>query len=1472
MLNNKQQANQCANNSIQYELRLSPYANTFYTEWQLNPDSARYNLVIDQTLYGNLEVAKLKHALHRYITEHIILNSHIRDINNVAYWVPNQQINELEYTETPVATSELLKYVKRSFDLHHGPLYRFKLVRLQDNVYRFIAVFHHLLVDGSSSLDAGVFTAIANYYNDDNYTTQYSIPEQIDLITKLTTTLTTKLAEQQPMHTQFWRQHLADTSNVDLGFLKLASKATRDHAITTINFSYDANVLAQLKQLKSQYAVTPYLFSKCIFAMLLHRYTGQERITISYPIAIKEGLDFIYGAQINTNLITYQFQPETTVAAILNQSREFFHHTIRNDIQHGYQPIADIMNSCDNKNLLDVNFVQTCFREQALEFNGITQVELHTELSVDGVAAEVLLFEQDARNTQDQLNYRIRYDKNTIDTELLNNFIASYQQLFMAVLTDLLANDSQKPVASYDILSPEQYQKIVYEFNQTKVAYPCDKTIHQLFEEQVLKTPNNIAVVYENTKLTYQELNQKANQLAHYLQQNYCIQPDDLVALCLDRSEQMLIAIFGVLKAGGAYVPIDPNYPDERIGHILSDTNTKVVLINHTHINKLQRITKQKNNMVDILPIDNATFQNKLGDYKNSNSIISIISNNLMYVIYTSGTTGNPKGVMIEHRSAINYITYLIKITKLNQYSKGSSYASFGFDASVADIYPILLSGGILYIISEQEKLNLSKINNFFHKNNINYAFLPTKIAELFFELENSSLTSLLIGGEKINKFVKRSYQVINAYGPTETTVQPTSFIIDQQYDNIPIGKPINNVTCYVLDKNLNILPIGAVGELHIGGQGLARGYLNNPGLTTEKFIANPWQTPTEKSTNQNARLYKTGDLVRLLPDGNLEYIGRNDSQVKIRGYRIELGEITNQLMNYPGIKQAVVLAQEHTNDRANKYLSAYYVADSSLDETKIQNYLATKLPPYMLPAILIHLTNLPTTTNGKLDQKSLPQPNFANNSNYVAPSNEPESIICKIFAQTLGIEMVGIEDDFFLLGGNSLKAIELVAKLHANFDIKVLDVFKLRTPAKLAAALLFGKDVLKQKLEQLKLVSCGKPSKQRVLSNEQQTRLENYWQEVNGIRVQKTHFSFKPITNVLLTGSTGFLGCNLLHQLLTTTNYRIFLLIRADSQATATARINHKFQYYFDEPLNNIYGERVVILNAELEDKNLGLSSEKYLELSTIIDSTIHTAALVKHYGDYEQFYLANVQTTINLLEFTKLTNLKDFHYISTYSVLGNDGMPIYTESDLPDDTKQEHVYIKTKLQGEYQTIKYRDYGITSNIYRVGNLAFMLTNARVQENLEENAFFNWLKCLLKLQGVTHELKDVEPSPTDLTAQAIIKLFDKQQLSNETYHVFNPYRFDVSTITNDNGVPLIPILPKELFIDTILDRINNNIDRDLIVRFLLHQGWLNNQKVKNITVAKILQDKTQSVLSKLGFTWPHVTIKTFMKYLDNNFS
>lgn len=731
----------------------------------------------------------------------------------------------------------------------------------------------------------------------------------------------------------------------------------------------------------------------------------------------------------------------------------------------------------------DVDSYSTIMNSIDNHIYDITRNEFYSKNNSNTQKSDILvIYGNEAKLAPDYL-LKIVYNPNV--QELCINY--HNKLYFFDALEDFIDYyDSQLPVWKKQgeilykfllIQNQDFYTRQLYAYNNTTKDYPQNKTIHQLFEEQSAKTPDNIAVVYENVQLTYKDLNHRANQLANYLRATYAIKGDDLIALCLNRSHYLLIAILGVLKSGGAYVPIDPGYPEDRINFILDDTQARVLITTGDLGGVFNSCVRTRvvggSRCPDTLTIDNPEFIEILNKQLVSNSTPDINSNNLAYVIYTSGTTGKPKGVMIEHTSVINLIIFEATEFGLNRSNLDLIqlncllYASYIFDAHVFELFTVICHGHVIHILSDKVRKNYELLSRYIEVNSINLATIPPILLDMNDVLK---LDTLVVAGDKTDKLIMDNYRqhgvdIINAYGPTETTVCATLHHFRENGLNTNIGRPISNTSCYILDKYLNPLPVGSTGELYVGGVGLARGYLNQVGLTKASFLANPFLHHPDKDVDQmelyykNNRIYKTGDLVRILSDGDIEYIGRSDFQVKIRGFRIELNEIEMQLKSYPAIKQAVVLALDPVDaankTTGNKYLVAYYVSDTQLDEITILSYLSQKLPDYMVPAGIKQIEKLPFTINGKLDRKALPEIKITSGLTYALPRNENEQQLVKIWAEILHIpkDSLGIFDDFFALGGNSILAIKLIYKinreLNKNLEIKAL--YETRNVASLA-------------------------------------------------------------------------------------------------------------------------------------------------------------------------------------------------------------------------------------------------------------------------------------------------------------------------------------------------------------------------------------------------------------------------------------
>ncbi len=1266
---------------------------------------------------------------------------------------------------------------------------------------------------------------------------------------------------------------LINVEPIDLYFLKptkLLNKYDEEKLLTNhkeIIFNFDHKILSKLQYIKNNYKISPFWYGQIIFAILVNKYTSQNIFAIGYPSLVDDNTSLLYASNINTNVFYCCIDFNTTLSDLINQTRNFI-LTLKNKQENWRYPIYDILQE-SIPNLLSVYFVQTNFKNTKFNFKGVEVISINHDFNID--ISSTLVFEQDHKNV---CNYKVRYLKNKVDEKILKNFIGHFQDLFLKVLNNITNDDNtinlnnlNKKIIQYEVLNKKQYNQIVYEWNCTDKKYPQSNTIHQLFEESVIKNLNKIAIIHKDIQLTYKEVNIKANQLAHYLKDTYQIKVGNIIAMILDRSEYMIIAMLATLKSGAAYLPIDPSYPIERIKYMIKDTKSRIILTNTTYIKNLKLHFADK--VDEVLSIDSENIQNILTNQNIHNPCVKMINTDLAYIIYTSGTTGNPKGVMVKHKGVINLIFNQINIFfKDNQIKKCLWYSNYVFDAHVWEIYAPIVSGTKLYIVPENIRLNMKELNDYINKNKIELGLIPPSLL-------NSSiifnLNFLILAGDKtepniMDMYIANGVKVFNAYGPTETTVCATYNKYDKNGSN-NIGNPLANYKVYILDKYQKPLPVGAIGELYIAGDGVANGYINNKVLTEEKFINNYFIS--DKKIN---KMYKSGDLVRWLPNGNIEYYGRSDSQIKINGCRIELGEIEQQLVLYPGIHQVVAQIRDLSNDNhiLEHHIVAYYIADNPIEEVKLINYLKSNLISYMIPNFFVHLTKMPITINGKIDSKALSNIKIFNDNEYIAPTNQFEIAVCDAFALVLNLNKIGLNDDFFKLGGSSIKAIKLLSILQKSFQISLSDIFELRTSKKIANKLILNDNFILRKLDYIKDSYVTKLQNQLNFSHDSKEELHKEYYNNNFINLNQ----IKPINNILLTGVTGFLGCNILNQLLKNSNYNIFVFTRNKNNLEAKDYLRKKYKFYFNQDLIPFFN-RIYIITGDLEKENLDLPAKDYKNLINNIDSIIHCAALVIHYGKFERFYSANVKATINLLNLSKLTKLKDFHYISTASVLTFNkvtGKVVYTENDFPDNLSEcKNLYIKTKFLGEQETIKYREYGVNSNIYRVGNLAFMLDNYCLQENIQDNAFFYWLKCILHLKYITQDISIVEISPADLTAKAIIKLFDKENLQNSIHHVFNPYKTNLIDCFNYYQELKVKEVSFNQFIDQLKLSLENDSHSDLISRFLLKQLWLDDEiNYSTFDDVSVLQNKTQDILNKLDFNWLDINHKIFKKFIINN--
>ncbi|MGB9179574.1 MAG: amino acid adenylation domain-containing protein, partial [Pyrinomonadaceae bacterium] len=654
----------------------------------------------------------------------------------------------------------------------------------------------------------------------------------------------------------------------------------------------------------------------------------------------------------------------------------------------------------------------------------------------------------DMQETEQGLIASLEYNTDLFDGSTIERMLGHFQNL----LHGIVVNPEQR-ILDLPLLDDSERQQLLAQWNDTRSAYPKNLCVQQLFEAQASASPDAVAVTFGTERLTYRELNARANQLAHYLRR-LGVGPEALVGVLVERSIEMVVSLLGVLKAGGAYVPLDPAYPQERLSFMLADAGITVVLTEREETKKFG------DGNARVVHLDQA--QEAIASERTENPAFNSTAENLAYVIYTSGTTGQPKGVEIQHSGLINLINWHQCVYQVTAADRVTQLAGLEFDATVWELWPHLTAGASIHLPDEETRASVSHLAEWLAEEAVTICFLPTPLAELILEeprIANSTLRLLLTGGDKLHRRPDQSlpFLFVNHYGPTENTVVTTSAHVSAEAAASlaapSIGRPISNAEVYLLDNNLQPVPVGVPGEVYIGGDSLARGYRQRPELSAEKFVPHPF------STEPGARLYRSGDLARYLPDGNIEFLGRVDHQVKIRGFRIELGEIETVLSDHVAVRECIVMAREDTPD--HKQLVAYVVAEANVNLSlkELRGFLRDKLPAYMVPSAFVMLDEMPLTPNGKVDRRALAaleQPCMELAAAYVAPRNPIEEKLAAIWAEVIGIERVGIDDNFFELGGHSLLATRIISAARKTFrvEIPVRNIFETPTVASFARAI----------------------------------------------------------------------------------------------------------------------------------------------------------------------------------------------------------------------------------------------------------------------------------------------------------------------------------------------------------------------------------------------------------------------------------
>ncbi|WP_025028834.1 non-ribosomal peptide synthetase [Caldalkalibacillus mannanilyticus] len=993
-----------------------------YILHQLEGAALSYNMPDEMVLEGKLDLVRMEAAFKQLIQRHESLRTGFEMIEGE----PVQRVYQdvpfaVEYVKaTEEEAEEIIQRFVREFNLEQPPLLRVGLIEVAPDRHILMLDTHHMISDGVSSTilmeefvrlyEGESLPPLRIQYKD------YAVWQQSQV-----------QSEQTKQQEAYWLDVFAG----DLPVLEMPTDhvrpALQNFSGGSFEFIIPPDISKKLKKLAAQTGSTLYMLLLATYTTLLHKYSGQEDVIVGTPIAGRAHADLeaVIGMFVNTLAIRSYPSGEKTFLHYLNEIKEI----TLSAYEHQEYPFEELVEKVVvNRDLSRNALFDTMFVLQNIEHTEreITGLQLKPYSQEHQIAKFDLTFV--AVESDEEIACNIQYRTSLYEQKTIERMAYHLLQL----VTNLV-HHPEREIASLEMMSPEEQTELMTVFNNTAVAYPKEKTIQQFFEEQVERNPNAVAVVFEDQAWSYRELNEQANKVAWVLR-DHGVQADKVVGIMAERSLEMIVGILGILKAGGAYVPIDPAYPAERIDYILEDSEAIILLIQE-HLSKPEGYSNTIFGLNEIMETE-----------KRKMNIESASSpRDLAYVIYTSGSTGKPKGIMIEHQSVSNILVALERKYPVKATDAYLLKTTFTFDVSVTELFGWFVGEGRLVILPPGDEKDPRSILNVVEQKGITHMNFAPSMLHVFLDMLDSSdreklrqLRYIFVAGEAVSpqivaKFnaLKTGVMLENIYGPTESTIYATSYSVIGTEERIPIGKPLDNIQALIVSKEGQLQPIGVPGELYLGGAGLARGYLNRGDLNETSFV----HIIGENKLTEG-RWYRTGDLARWLPDGNIEYLGRIDHQVKIRGFRIELGEIEAQLLKVEAMQEAVVIAQD--DQTGQKHLCAYFVAEHECNISEVRGALSLELPGYMIPSYFVQLKEMPLTASGKIDRKALPSPEegLQSGTEYVAPRTETETRLVQMWQEILGIQRIGVKDNFFAIGGHSLRATTLVSRIHKELNI----------------------------------------------------------------------------------------------------------------------------------------------------------------------------------------------------------------------------------------------------------------------------------------------------------------------------------------------------------------------------------------------------------------------------------------------------
>lgn len=1441
--------------SIRDSYPLSSAQKRIYFTVNMNPNTTSYNtpgaIIFDKCP----DAQKLEKVINTLLNKHCSFKTYfVLNKNEVVQKVVDKIDFHLDIIKNQKKDfTKIFEDFVKPFDLSVPPLFRGKLYVFDDNSSALFVDMHHIICDGHS---VNIFIKeFCKLYNTDNKkindcfgNEDNSHNSELDYIDYAVWENDNLQSEKYNKDKEFWINQFKDeipTLNMPTTFSRPGIQSFDGNKV-----SKTISVYSKIEDFCKKYNVTPFILLLSVYYILLYKYTNQKDIIVGSPIIGRDNKSLynIIGMFVNTLALRSKIDS--------NSSFEDFLRTISlncfNAFDHQTYPFDALVKSLEisrdvSRNpLFDTMFIYQNDEDFNINLEGLKS----SHISYDNHTSK-FDFSMEIIPRGNDLSISLEYCTKLFSMDFMKNLINHYVNIL-----DTILSNPKVLISEISMLSNDERNKILIDFNNNELTYPSEKSIIELFREITNTYPENIALIYKNENLTYKELDKLSDNLAKYLIE--CgIKKGDIVPTLLNRSINLLISILAILKSGAIYLPISTLLPKSRIEYIINSSNAHFLITS-------KLLNKENFENINIIDIDNSETIKNIKKENSKFHAVKTNPNDVIYTIYTSGSTGNPKGVQVTNKNLNNFVHSFNNLykNKVNQNDICLSSTNISFDVSIWEFFFTLLNGATLYLYPHENIEDIIDYCKIMVENKITMAYIPPNILQEVYSIiknEKVELSKILIGVEPIKTDLMQKYfslnpsmQIINGYGPTETTICCTAFEVENDKNNypiIPIGKPLNNLCAYVLDSDMSPVPIGVYGELYISGDNVSKGYLNSPELTKKSYLPCIF--------NNTELMYKTGDIVKWLPDGNLMFFGRNDDQLKIKGHRIEINEIINAILQYPTINKCKIIVKEHNH---NKYLVAFFTANKKIVVNDLRMFLSLKLPFYNIPNIMIQLDQFKLTPNGKIDFNYLNSYPITYTSKYEPPRNELEKQLVTLWKQYLGINKIGITDNFFELGGDSLIAIELQIEIFKlGYNITYSDIFTHPT------------------IKELSEKAYSKTFEKVPLDKYDYSKINNILSQ-NTLPIIKNSIHKTNPKNVLLTGVTGFVGIHILDSLLSNTNSNVYCLIRKKNSMDILNRLIQTLHFYFGDKYDNEIGKRIKIIEGNIAIKNFNLSPKEYDQLGKNISCIVNSAAIVKHYGNHTLFDQTNISGVQNIIDFCKKYNIKLYH-ISTLSVSGNvfsedsyittnvEQKTIFKENNLFINQDLSNIYIYTKFKAERLILENISDSLKATIIRLGNITSRYSDGKFQINISENAFLNRLMSFIKLKSVPDYLCSgyLEFTPVDICANAITELI-KHDYPYTVFHLYNNNHVNMNNMIsylNEYGINIKIVSNKEF-----IEIVNSSLQNDKSILSGIINDFDSDKRLVYESNITLNNEFTNEFLRQIGFCWPTIDKNYIFKYFN----